>query len=204
MQSKRVISAKEIASDAASGMTDLRLMAKYKLTSRGLDAVFRKLRELKMIDLDESDGKGATGSPRIVKGRNFVEPLDDTTIRISPREIIDFPLRCYDADDPEAVGVIRDISEEGIGVKGIASRPIEIRTLIIPISEPYMPEPVVVDAVCRWSAEDETDGLPLAGFEVMRFVRGSLREIIDLIQSLTLEERSHICKHEADRTGEPL
>ncbi len=204
MQPKRSIRAKDIAADIASGMTDLRLMAKYRLTSRGLDAVYQKLGELKLIAPRESDGKRQAHSPAQTENLDFVEPLNDTTLRISPREIIDFPLRCYDADDPETIGDVRDLSEEGIGVKGLVSRPIEIRTLVIPISELYMPEPVVLEAICRWSARDETDGAPLAGFEVTKFVQGSLQEILDLIRSLTLEERAHICKRDAYPNRRPF
>ena len=204
MQAKRSIRAKEIASDISSGMTDLRLMAKYRLTSRGLDAVYRKLGELKLIAPHESGGKRQARSPAQTEDLDFVEPLNDTTLRISHREIIDFPLRCYNADDPDSLGDIRDMSEVGIGVKGLNSRPIEIRTLVIPISELYMPKPVVLEAICRWSARDETDGTPLAGFEVTKFVQGSLQEILDLIRSLTLEERAHICKRDAYPNRRPF
>jgi hypothetical protein len=204
MQPKRSIRAKEIAADIGSGMTDLRLMAKYRLTSRGLDAVYRKLGELKLIVPRESGDKRQARSPAQTENLDFVEPLSDTTLRISPRQIIDFPLRCYDADDPETIGDIRDLSEEGIGVKGLQSRPIEIRTLVIPISELYMPQPVVLEAICRWSGRDETDGAPLAGFEVTKFVQGSLQEILDLIRALTLEERAHICRRETNRNRRPF
>ena len=44
MQPKRVLRAKEIAEDIKSGITDLRLMAKYQLTSKQLEEI-QRLRE---------------------------------------------------------------------------------------------------------------------------------------------------------------
>ncbi len=55
MDSKRTINANEIVRDVRSHMTVMELMAKYKLSARGLDSVMRKLLELHLITQAEFD-----------------------------------------------------------------------------------------------------------------------------------------------------
>jgi hypothetical protein len=55
MATKRTINANEIVKDIRSRMTDDQLMAKYSLSARGLERVFRKLLEAKLIKQFEFD-----------------------------------------------------------------------------------------------------------------------------------------------------
>ncbi len=55
MPSKRTINANEIVRDIRSRMTVMELMAKYKLSVRGLDRVMRKLLEAHLITQTEFD-----------------------------------------------------------------------------------------------------------------------------------------------------
>ncbi len=57
---KRQVSAKEIAREIRSGATDLSLMEKYKLTARGLQSVFQKLIEAKVMKPSEIHGRRAS------------------------------------------------------------------------------------------------------------------------------------------------
>jgi hypothetical protein len=47
---KPKIGAREAANDIRSGMTDAELMEKYHLTAKGLESLFRKLVEAKLLD----------------------------------------------------------------------------------------------------------------------------------------------------------
>ena len=55
MATKRTINAKEVVRDIRSHMTDEELMAKNRLSARGLQSVLRKLLEAKLITQSEFD-----------------------------------------------------------------------------------------------------------------------------------------------------
>ncbi len=55
MATKRTINTKEVVRDIRSHMTDEELMAKYRLSARGLQSVLRKLLEAKLITQSEFD-----------------------------------------------------------------------------------------------------------------------------------------------------
>jgi hypothetical protein len=55
MVTKRTINSKEVVRDIRSHMTDEELMAKYRLSVRGLKSVLRKLLEAKLITQSEFD-----------------------------------------------------------------------------------------------------------------------------------------------------
>jgi hypothetical protein len=55
MDSKKAINANEIVRDIRSRMTNIELMAKYRLSQRGLESVMRKLLEAKLITQAEFD-----------------------------------------------------------------------------------------------------------------------------------------------------
>lgn len=58
MSSKQRVSAREVLEDIKSGMTDARLMQKYGLSERGLESLYRKLIERKIIRPSRIDGRG--------------------------------------------------------------------------------------------------------------------------------------------------
>jgi hypothetical protein len=83
---KPKIGAREAANDIRSGMTDAELMEKYHLTAKGLESLFRKLAEAKLLDQSfvgtrtapvEAD-RGATSAP-------FAAPIPEP-IPAGPRE----------------------------------------------------------------------------------------------------------------------
>ena len=54
---KQEIYAKEILNDIRSGMDDVNLMHKYKVTAKGLDSVFRKLLAAGLISQQELNAR---------------------------------------------------------------------------------------------------------------------------------------------------
>jgi hypothetical protein len=57
---KREIKAKQALTDIRSGMDDLTLMEKYKITDKGLRSLFRKLMSAGLLTQREVDGRDAT------------------------------------------------------------------------------------------------------------------------------------------------
>ena len=110
MQPKRKIKAKDIVNDIREGMNDAQLMDKHKLSSKGLQSVFKKLIDVKAI------------KPREVFNRD-PSPGDDTadvaSVRLISRDFMEPLLPICDADDPKNMGTITDITEKGLGIRGI-------------------------------------------------------------------------------------
>ena len=57
MTTKRTIKAKDIVNDIRSGMTNLQLMEKHNLSSKGLQSIFTKLMDAKAVKDRELDGR---------------------------------------------------------------------------------------------------------------------------------------------------
>jgi len=175
----REISGKWFLKDMRSGMSDHELMDKYRLTEKGLAGVFDKLLELKAITLSELQAR----SPF------YDEPFIPGEFRVTPREDLDFPLPVYDKATPRIKGLVHDITENGVGVRGIPTRVDQLRTFVIPVHEFFRSEPVVFQAKCRWVKEDDDARRFAAGFEFVTVLAGSMEELRSLIRALTLEDR---------------
>jgi hypothetical protein len=104
MPAKREIKAREIVQDIRSGLTDSDLMEKYNLTDRLLQKVFNRLVDAKVISWSEIQER--------VRPYEDSEHLQTVTVRILPREKVDFPLPVYEADHPEIRGFVKDITEK--------------------------------------------------------------------------------------------
>ncbi len=57
---KREIKAKQAVKDIRSGMDDLTMMEKYKITDKGLRSLFRKLVSAGLLRQNEIEGRDAT------------------------------------------------------------------------------------------------------------------------------------------------
>lgn len=175
----REISGKHFLKDMRAGMSDSELMDKYRLTEKGLASVLDKLLELKLITLSELHAR----SPF------YDEPFIPGEFRVAPREDLDFPLPIYDKASPRMRGLVHDITEKGVGVRGIPSQVDQVRTFVVPVQEFFRSEAVVFRAKCRWVKEDDDARRFAAGFEVVQVHTGSLEELRSLIRGLTLEDR---------------
>jgi hypothetical protein len=156
-------------------------MEKYNLTDRLLQKVFNRLVDAKVISWSEIQER--------VRPYEDSEHLQTVTVRILPREKVDFPLPVYEADHPEIRGFVKDITEKGLGIKGIEARVDQVKTLVIPADELFQVSPLHVTARCRW-AQIQPDGHYVGGFEISKVTAGDLTELCKLIQSLTLADRS--------------
>jgi hypothetical protein len=179
---KREIKASDFVADLRSGMNERELMEKYGLTNKELEIVFGKLIAAKAIKPSEVKMEPLPSS-------KTPYPEMPSDFRLSFREQLDFPLPVYEKDFPELRGLVRDVSNKGLGVRGIEVGVGEVKRLVIPAHELFHVNPIEVDATCRWVAQKGISGDLESGFEIIEVLSGSLEDLQMLIRSLPLEDR---------------
>ena len=182
MEPKQGITSEDFLGDLKRGLSDEELMDTYKLTERGLGTVFRRLVDDKVISFSELLRR----SP----DRNDLPELV-AEFRLSTRHSLGFPLPIYDSAGPENKGLVYDISEDGLGTRGLTALTDEIKTLVIPADEFFQAGPVIFQGMCTWIDEQEVDNPPAAGFRVVEVLKGSLKEVQALVHTLLWIVRHH-------------
>ncbi len=182
MRSKRIIEAKDIVRDIRSGMSDTQLMTKYDLSSKGLQSAFQKLVDNRIMTVQE------------VYGERYAESGEDTIVicdmRQLPRYLLTIIVPLYDGAQPENKGVLRDISEKGLGITGLRARIGEIKSLVIVCGELFDFSHIWIEAECRWINLEESEDRWEAGFQITKISREDLAKLKRLIGTLTLDIRS--------------
>ena len=175
MSQKRQINVRDFVNDVRAGLNDVELMERHLLSAKGLHRAFEKL-VLKGIllqaELDERE-----------------QPYFDTVffrnMRVLSRHHLVVPLPVYEASQfPHVYGMVRDITETGIGVTGIHAEVDEIKTLSIHPDTFLQIEPFTFRAQCRWT-ESEAKGHFMAGFEIVEISQKNRERLSALIQELT-------------------
>jgi hypothetical protein len=180
MSPKRRIRAVDMVNDIRSGMTDPELMEKFQLSSSSLQWAFRKLLEAEAISPEEIYGR-PPGTDEIV---DF-----GAAYRIITRYELDIPLSVHELNNTESTGTVKDISVNGVGIRGIEAAVDEIKTFIIPADELFGIERVEFEAICRWVKRDKIEGECSGGFEVLTVMKGNLKDLEMAIRSIPLEDR---------------
>jgi len=178
MNRKRKLSISEIVNDIRSGLTDAELMARYQLSSRGIQRAFEKLLEIGAITRAELENRNQLGDDSI-----FFESM-----REIPRNYLVVPIPVYDtgrSDQP--AGRIRDLTEKGLGIVDIKTKVNEIRVFSV-LPDDFVTVPAFsFEAVCRWLEKGEHES-PVAGFEITTISDDSLVRLRQLITDLTFGE----------------
>ena len=102
----------EMVRDIRSGMTDFQLMEKHDLSPRGLQRAFDGLLQSGEIDQAELESR--------------FQAYDSVTVqslRDLPRYFLAVAVDVYELGHPETKGVLRDITEKGVGIVGIQAKP---------------------------------------------------------------------------------
>ena len=175
MPPKRSISAKDIVNDIRGGLADTELMEKYHLSSRGLQSLFRKFVEGKFVSRAELDVRTSLDQ----------DTAEVTGVRRYRRRYPVLPATVHEPGNPETKGMLRDITERGVGITGIEASVDEIRTFVIRAGSLSGFEPFQLQAICRWAKKGD-DGKHTAGFEITSISRENLQGLRDLIQGFTL------------------
>jgi hypothetical protein len=175
MSQKRQIVVRDFVNDVRFGMSDVQLMERHRLSAKGLNRAFEKLLE-----------KGILSDAEVNERE---QPYFDTVffrnMRVLARHHLVVPLPIYEAGQyPNICGMVRDITENGIGVTGMRAAVDEIKSLCIHPDTFLQIEPISFRAQCRWT-ESETEGHFMAGFEIVEISQKNQQRLSALIQELT-------------------
>lgn len=100
---------------------------------------------------------------------------------------IPYAVPIYEKDDLEKNGVLRDITEKGVGVRGLKVTAGQKRTFVIAPPDFLDIDPLVFEAKCCW-VKQEGKGQYVSGFEITTISNSTLRELRKLIGFLTDSE----------------
>ncbi len=175
--SRIVIRAQDLVQDIRSGLADFELMEKYDLSLRGLKSALNKLVTKKFITQEEIDERRTNGKDTI--------DLDDP--RKGSRRRLRASVTVFEAGDQANNGVVWDVSQTGIGTRGIDTELNEIKTLIIRPDISTRVGPFRVTAGCRWCRREQPSGECVAGFEILAIGDGDMHQLRRLLIRLTDE-----------------
>jgi hypothetical protein len=176
MQGKKIIKASEIVRDIRGGLTNLDIMEKYQLSSKGLQSLFTKLIEARAVRNGELDGRVPLGEDTV--------GLDQP--RSVPRNYLCVRLPVYAVESPADEGQVNDITEKGLQVAGLSATVGERKALLLKPNGFDDIQPFAFDALCRWVTPRTALEQALAGFEIADISEGALEELRRLIRALTI------------------
>lgn len=176
MDFKREIEAKDVIFDIRAGMTDSQLMEKYRLTYKGLKSALLKLLNVQAISPEELYEKFPLYE---------VMTADDMRQLVKPP--LPYPVPVYESHRKDDKGQVRNISEQGIGIKGIESRVGETKHLVVDATEFAAVDLVSCYAQCRW-VRRKNSGEYVAGFEITRISKECFNSLKKMIQLLCRNE----------------
>ena len=155
-------------------MTRSDLLKKYALTDEMLRQVVQKL-------LAAEGKRSAVDGPETV----IEEPAEFLATSEFVRHEVDFDLPVYEADRPDILGMVRDVSEEGMSVAGIEASQGDIKTLVVLGDELGQFSSFEFEGYCRWAFTDSVDGACLAGFAIEKISRTDAQELQRLVRLIT-------------------
>jgi hypothetical protein len=175
VSAKRKIDARELVAGIRSGVTDVELMEKYKLSSRGLQRVFTKLVDSGALMADDLSGLSIS----------HVDSVTLQNVRGSMRALPILSMGVYERINPQIMGRIRDLSEIGLGVSGLEAHVGEFKSLVVVPDEFLEVEPFSFEAKCRWSSMRDQGKICNAGFEITDISSGNYMQLLEILQLMT-------------------
>lgn len=183
---KVTIVMQEIVKDIRSRAPELKLMAKYDLSAAGLRRVFQKLLNA-----------GAIAPTELLE----ISSSSDDTARMSDMRRV---VRCYpvlslrvcEVGNTPVEGIVRDITEIGVGTAGLRVREGEEKRFLASIDHSLDIKPFLFKAVCRWFENEKRSSRCLAGFEMTEIFEESLRNLREFIRlaTVTFEHRPDLIR----------
>jgi hypothetical protein len=176
MSHKKIIQARDIVRDIRSGMTDAELMEKYGLSAKGLESAFQKLVQGRIVTVAEVYGKARSEVDTVI--------IDD--LRSCPRHLLTVAVPIYECEKPARKGLLRDITDRGLGVAGLEARIGEVKCLVIPCRGFLDADHIWFEAECIWAKAGKTADQWAGGFQITKISKEDLQRLRELIQFLTL------------------
>ncbi|MEW6349541.1 MAG: hypothetical protein AB1646_10805 [Thermodesulfobacteriota bacterium] len=176
MGEKRRLDAKDLIYDIRAGMTDTQMMEKYKLTPRGLLSALRKLINVQAVSPEE-----------LFERFPLYEQLTANDMRKIVRSPLSCPIPIYEAEHPQSRGEVRNVTERGVGVKGIAAKVGETKTFVLDAGAFVAVAPITFSGQCRW-VRKKSSGDYVGGFEITMISDTCLQHLRKVIQELDQDE----------------
>lgn len=98
-----------------------------------------------------------------------------------------FKIPVYDAETKRFLGLVQDLSENGVQLLGINIDVNSTKTLIIHANDYVKGSPISFEAVCRWVRKEDPQGYYISGFEITHIPEETRRNLIGLMEYVTLE-----------------
>ena len=184
MSPNQQISAREFIEDTRSGMTCSELAEKYKLLPEQFAAYFRGMIDGEIMTIDELAGRYALFDDTAQHG------ID--SVRLLFRHVVNFVLPIYEKEKPKTLGIVLDITEGGVGLKGIEAITGESKNFAIPANKFFDVARVEFRARCRWVNREESTGKCIGGFEITNISPGASVELLKLVQLIQLANQVEV------------
>jgi Mor family transcriptional regulator len=165
-----------LTADIRSGMTHSELMGKYQLSTEGLASSLKFLVRANAIGQDE------LGPLSFFHNERKTVTESRKTPRNHPIPVVTI----CEVGKPGARYLVRDISEEGIGIAGIRAQIDEIKYLAVVGDEFGEIAPFEFEAQCRWAKHVEPEGGFCSGFRIKGISEQDLLRLREFIQGYTL------------------
>jgi hypothetical protein len=201
MSLRQQISTRKFVRDARSGMNDSELIEKYKLSPNRLQRIFRRLVDGQVLTTDELAGRFAVFDNTVQQGIQ--------SARLLLRHGVDFALHIYEEENPDIFGNVLDITEGGVGLRGIEATIGVSKNFAIPADEFLGVARVEFRARCRWVNKEKPTGKWIGGFEITSISAEGLVEIRKLVQLIELANQVEAIEYdepspeETDRREQP-
>jgi hypothetical protein len=82
----------------------------------------------------------------------------------------------FEKKDFKTMGILRDITENGVGIRGLKAAVGETKTFVIVPTDFLDIDPLIFDGQCRWM-RSRRNGQHLSGFEITSISGPSLQEL---------------------------
>lgn len=175
---KPAIRAKDAVACIKAGMDDLALMKRYGISAKGLRSLYQKLIDVGYLTVEDLY-QGA---------QSRVSSVLTDELRDFPRRYLAVTVPIYERIRPEAKSLLVDITERGIGIRGIEAQVGEVKSFVISMKSFSGVDDIYFEAFCLWVKKDAPEGQPLAGFQITNISEKSLTAFRQLIRMLTLAD----------------
>ncbi|MFH0821132.1 MAG: hypothetical protein V2B18_00140 [Pseudomonadota bacterium] len=169
----------EMVHDIKRGVSGESLIEKYELSGEEFRNVLKVITDLKKT------------TPAGLYGREERERPDPAVeaVRMLPRTKVFVQLPIHDAEHGRARGVVADITERGVAVKGIDAAVNQTRRFVVEADEIFRLDPFMFDAKCRWVKQEGPQGDLVGGFEITYISAEDLDKLRKLVLTIlcTLE-----------------
>jgi len=167
--SRRAIEPKQVVREILSGATDTQLMEKYDLSVIDLENVFRDLLDMRAINHIDVLAWSIFGN----------KVISTEHIRLFPRENLGFAVPIFEPSRPEVEGFVKDVSQTGLCVGGMAATVNEIKSFSIALDMSRQVVSHPFEVRCRWTYHDEAVGEFTSGYSIAESSRKTWQKIVN-------------------------